>query len=305
VAVDFRMKCVKCGKKAVINIPYASKTFCHSCFVKYYEKRVKRTIAKHKMFTKKDLIGVGVSGGKDSIDLLYVLYKLGYNLVAITIDEGIRSYRNETIPFVKKLCRELGVPLHIYSFKKEIGKTLDEIVKKKKRHACSYCGVFRRHLLNKAARELGCDYLAVGHNLDDEAQTIMMNFFHSELDRMARSGAVTGVTRSKLFVPRVKPLREISEKENVVYALLKGLEYADVECPYVRDSLRADVREALNFLENKHPGVKIGLVHSFDKMLPFLKENFGKEQKLKKCKVCGEVTSGEVCKVCEFIKETK
>ena len=299
------MKCVNCGKKAVIYLPYASKAYCHSCFTKYYEKRVKKTISKHKMFTKRDLIGVGVSGGKDSIDLLYVLNKLGYNVIAITIDEGIKGYRNKTIPYVKKLCKELNVPLHIYSFKKELGMTLDEIVKNKKRHPCSYCGVFRRHLLNKAARELNCNYIAVGHNLDDEAQTIMMNFFHSELERMARSGAVTGLIKNKLFVPRVKPLRELSEKEDVVYALLKGLQYDDIECPYVHDSLRADVRDALNKLENKHPGTKIGLLHSFDKMLPFLKKNFATKEKIRVCKKCGEITSGETCKVCSFLDEVK
>ena len=297
------MNCVTCGKKAVINLHYASKSYCHSCFTKFYEKRVKKAIIKNKMFTKKDLIGVGVSGGKDSVDLLFVLNRLGYKTIAITIDEGIRGYRNKTIPFVKKLCKKLDVPLHIYSFKDEFGKTLDQVYKKKQRHACSYCGVFRRHLLNKAARELKCDKLAVGHNLDDEAQTTMMNFFRSELERMARSGPVVGIVKDRNFVQRVKPLYTISEKENVVYALLKGLEYDDIECPYVHDSLRNNVRDCINKLETEHPGIKIGIIKSFDRMLPFLKKSFpGK--KLNKCK-CGEITSGETCKVCELIKEVK
>ncbi|MEM0372323.1 MAG: TIGR00269 family protein [archaeon] len=297
-----KMKCVKCDRKAVAELPYASKTYCRKHFLEHYETRVRREISKYKMMNKKEKIAVGVSGGKDSMALLFLLHKLGYNIKAILIDEGAKEYRGKMIPFVKKLCKRLGVPLHVFTFKKEYGKTLDEIMKTK-RFACSYCGVLRRTLLNKAARSIRADKLVIGHNMDDEAQTIMMNMFRSELVRLARSGPVVGVVSDKKFVKKVKPLRQCSEKENVIYCLLNGIEYTEAKCPYAHEALRNSVRNALNALEEEHPGVKVGIVHSFDRMLPFLREYFVKKDvgKPNRCPECGELTSGRVCKACEML----
>ncbi len=298
------MKCSYCGKKAVVNLRYAGKKFCEKHFIDFYERKVRRVIKKNNMFSRKEKIGVGVSGGKDSLVMLYLLKKMHYDVTAIAIDEGIKGYRDKTLPYVKKLCAELDVPLHLYSFKQEYGMTLDQIHSKKKTLACSYCGVLRRSLLNKAARELRCDKLAIGHNLDDEVQMIIMNLTRSELLRLARSGPVVGLVKHGKFVPRAKPLRECSEKEDVIYALLKGIEYSEAECPYAHEAFRSTVREAINLMEEKHPGVKIGILRSFDRMLPFLRKYFSKTSasELNECVECGELTSGKLCKACELMK---
>ena len=297
------MKCERCGKKAVIELKYASKAYCESHFVNYYEKRVKRTITKNKMFRKNEKIAVGVSGGKDSMVMLYLLHRLGYNVEAILVDEGIKNYRDLTIPYVEKLCKKINVPLHIYSFKEEFKNTVDSISKKKKRLSCSYCGVLRRRLLNKAARDINADKLAIGHNLDDETQMILMNLFRSEIIRLARAGPVVGLVDNKKFVHRAKPLRECPERENIAYALIKGIEYEDVECPYATDAYRNGVRNALNDLEEKQPGAKIGCLHSFDKMLPILRAHFENHDSPNECEKCGELTSGNVCKACQMLED--
>lgn len=299
------MKCERCGKPAVIEIGYASKVYCSRHFINFYEKKVMRIISKNKMFNKKNNIVVAVSGGKDSMALLFILKKLGYNIKALFIDEGIKKRGNKAIDSVKKLCKKMNVPLEIFTFKKEYKYSLDEIMKKRKTKACTICGVLRRNLLNKAARRMKADILAVGHNLDDEAQVILMNFFRSELERIGRSGAIAGFMNEKSFVKRAKPLRECSEKENVIYVNLNKIRYDDKRCPYGTDALRGSVRECLDVLEEKHPSVKIGILHSFDKISPILRKHFIEkitDKRPNKCSKCGEVTNKKICRTCEMIE---
>lgn len=293
--------CSRCRNRAIIELRYAGQLLCKSCFSKLYERRVRKTIAKNGMLSRKDRTAVGVSGGKDSLVLLYLLKKFQYEPVAVAIDEGIGGYRNETIKCAEDFCRKEKIPLYLFSFKKEFGITLDEIAKKRK-NVCSFCGVMRRRLLNNAARKLKCTKLAVGHNLDDEAQTVLMNFFRSEFPRLARSGPVTGVMGMKEFVPRIKPLRECPEKEDVLYALLNNIKYSDAECPYSEQAYRSSIRNCLNELEEKYPGTKFAILRSFDKLLPILKSRYKTGENPAVCIRCGEPSAKEVCKACQLLK---
>lgn len=296
------MKCSRCNAKAVVELGYLGERLCANHFSGLFEKRIRRTIANARMLDrKKDRIAVGMSGGKDSLVLLYMLKNMHYNIVAITIDEGIRGYRDRSLPYIKRFCKKYKIPWKNYSLKKEYGFTLDSI--KNKRLMCSYCGVLRRGMLNRKARELGCTKVATGHNLDDETQMILMNLFRGELERLARAGPITGMIEDELFVPRVKPLRECSEKEDVLYALLHGIEYTDVECPYSRYAYRNIVRELLNGMEGRYPGTKFAILRNFDKMLPFLRKYYMPKEKPKRCKECGEITRGPICKFCETVEE--
>ena len=296
------MKCSRDGRKAVIELKYLGERLCAEHFSKLFEKRVRRTIANSKMLDrKKDKIAVGVSGGKDSLVLLYLLKKMHYNIVAVTIDEGIKGYRDHSLSYIKRFCAKYKIPWKVYSLKKEYGFALDDI--EDKRLMCSYCGVLRRGMLNRKARELRCTKVATGHNLDDETQMILMNLFRGELERLARAGPITGLIEDELFVPRVKPLRECPEKEDVLYAVLHGIEYTDVECPYSRYAYRNIVRDLLNGMEERYPGTKFAILKNFDKMLPFLRKYYMPKERPKRCKKCGEITRGSVCKFCEVIDE--
>lgn len=295
------MKCSRCSAKAVVELKYLGDRLCAKHFSELFERRVRRTIASSKMLDrKKDKIAVGVSGGKDSLVLLYLLKKLHYNIVAVTIDEGIKGYRDKSLRHIERFCEEQEIPWKVYSLKKKFGFTLDSIPDKKR--MCSYCGVLRRGMLNRKARELGCTKVATGHNLDDETQMILMNLFRGELERLARAGPITGLIEDELFVPRVKPLRECPEKEDVLYAILHGIDYSDAECPYARYAYRNIVRELLNHMEEKYPGTKFAILKNFDKMLPFLREYYMPKEKPKRCPMCGEITRGSVCKFCEVIE---
>ena len=103
---------------------------------------------------------------------------------------------------------------------------------------------------------IGATKIATGHNLDDEAQTILLNMLHGDPMRIVRSGPILRDPRGK-FVPRIKPLCDIPEKEIVLYAYLTGTEFQSVACPHGHEALRNDIRSFLNQMEQKHPGYQI------------------------------------------------
>ncbi len=293
------MKCQRCAKTAVIFQKYSNAHLCKTHFIEDVERKIKRDIRKFKMVGRGERIAVALSGGKDSIALLYVLHKVFRNrpdieLSAITIDEGIRGYREKTIPYAVKLTKELEVPLVIRSFEDEYGMTLDGLKKIKETAACTLCGVLRKNLLNKAARELGVSKLALGHNLDDEAQTILMNYLRGDVDRMTR---MTGKMQPGMVL-RIKPLRSIPEKEVALYAFLNNLPVSADECPYAGEALRNEIREMVNNYEVKHPGTKYSLLGGFEAIAQALRPP---DTQIVMCEKCGEPGSEMVCKTCKLL----
>lgn len=301
------MKC-KCGNEAVIYRAFEGRALCKRHFLESVDIRISRTIGQNRLIKRGEHIAVGVSGGKDSSLTLYQLKQLQpkfkLKISAILIDEGIKGYRDKTIKKARQLCKKLKVPLYIGSFKKEFDLSLDEMMKKAKAkrlkhplNACTYCGVFRRHLLNKIARKIKADKLAIGHNLDDEAQSIMANWIRGDMLRAIRVGAKAYIVKDKILVPRIKPLRDVPEKETALYAILKGFDASFDECPYASESFRWEIRDMINDLEAKHSGTKFSIVKTFDRLQPSIRKMI-KVEKLGKCKKCGEVSSQAECKVC-------
>jgi uncharacterized protein (TIGR00269 family) len=192
----------------------------------------------------------------------------------------------------------------VASFKEMYGYPLDEIVsmpKGKELTPCSYCGVLRRRALNVAAREANADKIATAHNLDDEAQTIILNIIHGDASRIARVKPVLDEAHPKL-IRRIKPLCEVPERETALYAYLKKIEFQSVPCPYARTALRSDVRTMLNRMEEKHPGIKFTIFKSIERIRPTL-ETVAQEAEIHDCKMCGEPTVGETCKPCQMLRE--
>jgi len=300
------MKCFSCNNPAVIYRKYEGRAWCKKHFSKQLEAKVKLTIRNNKLVERGDKICVALSGGKDSSLTLYLMNKFfgkrpDIEVFAITINEGIRGYRDKSIKVAKELCKELGIRHYIFSFKEEFGKSMDEIIKEKKARACTYCGVLRRFILNKKSRELGATKLATGHNLDDEIQSIFINNLKGDIGRLIRLGPKPPFTR-KEFVTRIKPLREIPEKETALYCLLNGIKFHNSRCPNSKDSIRYDVRKFINEMEEKYPGTKYNIIRNFDTMLPALRSYFADTGKVKLCPKCGEPTSREVCKACELLE---
>ncbi len=303
------MACRKCSEKPVICLPNNSAKLCRSCFIKYFEKKVKKTVAEYKLIEKNDHIAVAASGGKDSTTLIYLIKKIikdrrDIKLTAVAIDEGIHDYRDKNLEFLKNFCKEHKIELKIYSYKNEFGKSLDEILKTYKGIPCSICGVLRRYLLNKKSKELKATKLATGHNLDDESQSIIMNYFRDNMKISARLGPITGIVKDKRFIPRIKPFYFLTEKEVAAYAFLKGFMHEFTECPHSSEAYRGSIRDMLNEFEAKYQGTKHSIINSFIEILPSLKEKYKKEDhEIKSCSVCGEPCSQDTCKACQFVKE--
>ncbi len=295
------MEC--CQLQPVIELPGELK-LCKTHFIEHFEGKVLRTIRQFNLLDKDDHIGVAVSGGKDSLTTVSLLKRLSdenprITISAYAIDEGIHGYRDATLITAKKFCESIGVPLHVFSYEEEFGMPLDEILKILDVKPCSICGIFRRYLLNKKAKELGFTKVATGHNMDDEAQSIMMNQFRNDLKASARLGPRTGLKEHQGFVTRIKPLYLCSEKEVATYAFLKGILDKFTECPNVVKSYRAEVRDTLNEFENKFPGTKHNIISSFLGALPLLKGQF-RDEALGVCPQCGEPSAKDVCNACKW-----
>ncbi|MEM3725518.1 MAG: TIGR00269 family protein [Candidatus Bathyarchaeia archaeon] len=291
---------------------YSGEKLCRRCFTKSVEEKVRATIAKYQMFRFDDRIAVAVSGGKDSVSLLHVLAKIERDypkasLVAVTVDEGIKGYRDEALQIAAENCKKLGVEHHVTSFKELYGCTLDEIVKRLKKRKdegltpCAYCGVMRRKALNITARKLGADKLVTAHTLDDEVQTFLLNIFHGDIMRIAREKPVTDEAHPKL-VQKVKPFCEIPEKETALYAYIKKIKFQSMPCPYASEALRNDIRIMLNRMEEKHTGIKFTIFKSAEKMRPTM-EKMAKQEGFKECAECGEPAAEPVCKSCQMLKQ--
>lgn len=308
------MKCSLCERPASVELRYAGRVFCKDHFTRMFWKRARRTISNNDLIEPHDSLGLALSGGKDSVACLHVLHRLlrsrpDTKMMAITIDEGIAGYRANGVRIAKKNCRKLHVRHEVVSFKKSFGKTLDHIVKiGDKRETgyspCTFCGVLRRYLLNKTARELGCTKLVTAHNLDDEATTVLMNVMRGDISRLGRVGAKVGIADWG-FVQRVKPFAEIPEKESALFGFLCGLEADYSTCPYAGRSFRGSVREMLNGLESRYPGVKFSIAESAAKMADAVRSlEKRKGGSPSKCPKCGETSSSAegLCQACRCLE---
>ena len=317
--MESEITCNKCLKRpAQVRLEYGPSDYCAVCFCDLFEKRVAKANREFHLLKRGDKIAVGVSGGKDSAAVLYVLNKMAkrigdIKIVPICIDEGIKSYRDKAIKKAKELCKKLGLKLHVFNYKELFSTTMDYVTARRAyvkdwKGACSYCGVFRKYALNLASRKLGCNKLAVGHNADDIAQTVFMNFVRNEPKRMRRFGVTTEDFQQALFVTRIKPLVYCLERECALYCALRELPFHLQECPYSNESFRGEVKDFLNAVEAKHPGSKFNIIRSFLSLQKELKKtdspNLPSSTKQPgKCQECGEYTSMKTCKACQLKKE--
>ncbi len=305
--------CTVCKRReAFFFRPYSGERLCRRCFSVSIEKKVRATIAQYNMLKHDDRISVAVSGGKDSLTLLHILAKIerAYpksSLVAVSIDEGIKGYRNKALEIAAEDCREVSVEHHVVSFKKLYGYTQDEIVKRMKKEEktqlspCSYCGVLRRKALNIAAREVNADKIATAHTLDDETQTILLNLLHGDPLRIAREKPITDNVHPKL-VQRIKPFCQTPERETTLYAYIKKTRFQDAPCPYASEAMRNDIRLFLNRMEHRHAGTKFTIFKSIENIRPAI-EKIAKKAEVNECSKCGEPTTARICKACQMLQQ--
>jgi len=295
-------------------------------FVKNFENHVKQTIHKYKLLTKKDKVLVACSGGKDSTIVLYILNKFGYKPEALIIDLEIGKWSDENLENLKyNIMTRNGVfgnlqgkdiPLHVISPREIFGTSVCYLKSLAKENAgitsCMICGVMKKWLLNKKARELNATKIATGHNMDDEAQNLILNMLKGNPEMCANLGPMTGKIKDKLFVDRIKPLYFTPEADIRRYSELMGFKIQYDRCPCSVDGYRKEIRAMLNELEKKHPGIKENLVKNlaavkkvrtpmrYKKLIGNGTRKSGNESILY-CESCGEPARNRTCRLCQIL----
>ena len=292
------------SRKAAIKRPKTDEAVCKECFFQAFETEVHYTISKNALFKKGELVAIGASGGKDSTVLAYVLkvlnerYDYGIRLFLLSVDEGITGYRDDSLESVKRNQEEFELPLKIVSYEQLYGWTMDAIVQQiGLRNNCTFCGVFRRQALDRGALLLGVDKIATGHNADDIAETVLMNILRGDIARLRRCTDI--VTGTEGAIPRCKPFKYTYEKEIVMYAYFKKLDYFSTECVYSPNAYRGHARTFLKDLESIRSTTIIDIIHSGDSLA--VKSDV-KMPIQGNCKRCGYISSQELCKACILLE---
>lgn len=262
-----------------------------------FENKFEEILEKNKI-NKKDKILVAISGGKDSVTTAYLLKKLGYNIEGIFIDLCVDDYSKKSLEFIKKFCNDIKIKFHIYNLKKEQGKGMKYFWKNnEKLNHCAVCGVFKKWILNREARKLKVDYLATGHNLDDETETILLNICKGNLSLGIKSGILTKNISDKKFIPRLKPLFYFENKEIKNFAEKNKLNFVKGICPYREESYRVEIRKFIETLTKKE---KENIIKNFEKVSGKIKRESGE---INYCEICGEPSKNKICKMCKLMNK--
>lgn len=312
-------------RKAMIKRPKNLQRICKLCFYDVFETEIHNTIVNNKLFYPGERVAVGASGGKDSTVLAYILkllnerHNYGIQIVLLSIDEGIMGYRDDSLATVKRNQQQYQLPLEIVSYRDLYNWTMDEIVSCAGiRNSCTYCGVFRRQALDRGAAKLEINHVVTGHNADDMAETVLMNLLRGDVARLEKSTTIM-TSSSGSPTKRSKPFKYSYQKEIVLYAHYKKLDYFSTECTYAPEAFRGTARELMKNLEAIRPSCIIDIIHSG--------ENFVlKEKKLKRfkkasevevksdgstsrgfvdgnrCEKCGYLSSNKICKACMLLE---
>ncbi|CRK15227.1 hypothetical protein BN1708_011395 [Verticillium longisporum] len=336
--------CARCNTdRAVVKRPKNHQKICKACFISVFEDEVHHTILSSKLFSRGDRVAIGASGGKDSTVLASVLKTLnerhdyGLDLILLSIDEGIKGYRDDSLETVKRNAIQYDMPLTVVGYDELYGWTMDQVVGTVgKKGNCTYCGVFRRQALDRGSKMLGIRHLVTGHNADDIAETILMNLLRGDLPRLSRSTSImTGDDSSD--VKRSKPLKYSYEKEIVLYAHHKKLDYFSTECIYSPEAFRgqgsaedddvpscgskqghsmgsglavieaksgeaaAERASEVDFTFTKNNKNKTQATRATRKEASSITDTTSELQVLGKCKRCGYMTSQAYCQACLLV----
>ncbi|XP_025099459.1 cytoplasmic tRNA 2-thiolation protein 1-like [Pomacea canaliculata] len=296
--------CASCGGKAALKRPKTGHALCKECFYFAFEEEIHYTIESAELFKPWETVAIGASGGKDSTVLAYIMKLLnerhgyGLNLVLLSVDEGITGYRDDSLETVKRNQKQYGLPLKIVSYEELYGWSMDDIVKQiGLKNNCTFCGVFRRQALDRGAMMLNVDKIVTGHNADDIAETVIMNILRGDISRLRRCTAIMTGTDGAL--PRCKPFKYTYEKEIVMYAYYKNLDYFSTECIYSPNAYRGHARKYIKDLEKIRSSAILDIIHSGERLS--VKEDVRMPVQ-RTCQRCGYISSNEICKACVMLE---
>lgn len=304
------MKCHSCGSRAAIRMRQHRLALCKDHYIEWFVEQTERAIKKYHMFSHSDRILVAVSGGKDSLALWDVLWKLGYGTSGLYIHLGIDSegsYSNESERYAREFAAKRELELHIVNVAEMYGETIPQMAQRTRRgryKPCSACGMVKRHEMNRVARDLGYEVLATAHNLDDEVAILFGNMLTWQTELLVRQSPV--LESAEGFVRKVKPFVRFYERETAAYTLLRGIQYIEEECPHSTGSKQIYYKDLINKMEEEQPGIKlafyVGFLNTKEKGAFSSLPEAAKELELKPCPNCGQPTTREgLCAFCRTV----
>jgi tRNA 2-thiocytidine biosynthesis protein TtcA len=221
-------------------------------------QKIGQAVADYELISDGDRIMVCVSGGKDSYALLDALLLLGrkspvrYELIAVNVDQGWPGYQTDAI---EQHLRSREVPYRMVRAH-EIAEVVERVLKPEETGAtpCSLCSRLRRGVLYGLAQELGATKIALGHHLDDLAETLMLNLFYSGSLRAMPPKLVSDDGRNVV----IRPMAFVEEKDLIAYAEERRYPVVRCSCPTcgLPDQQRQVVKRLLSGLQESHPGLK-------------------------------------------------
>ncbi|MGD8552513.1 MAG: ATP-binding protein [Anaerolineales bacterium] len=279
---------------------------CADDFLTWFIKQTMYTIKRDKLFAPDAKLLVAVSGGKDSLALWDVLNRLDFHCDGIYVGLGINgelNYSARSREFAQRFADRRDLKLIVVDVESTYGATIPQASKLSARGAgkpCSLCGLTRRYIMNRTALEGNYDVLVTGHNLDDEAATLMGNTMNWLVGYLRSQSPL--LPEKQGFVRKAKPLHRFYERETAAYAFLRGIEYVQEECPFSVDAKSIYYKNLLNQIETDRPGAKQGFYLSFLQAKDQMKFNPELEQPNsldRLCVTCGQPTrGGERCAFC-------
>ncbi|MBI4260947.1 MAG: adenine nucleotide alpha hydrolase family protein [Actinobacteria bacterium] len=291
------MRCRRCRGAAVIEVRRHNAAFCGDCFERHVREQVKRAIRDHAMLEPDDRVLVAVSGGKDSLGLWDLLLGLGYRASGLYLGLGIGEYSTRSGDVVRAFAGERGAELIEVDLRRDYGYDIPTAGRKGSRSTCAVCGLSKRYVFNRAALEGGFDVVATGHNLDDEAATLLGNTLRWQTEYIARQFPV--LAEREGMVRKVKPLYRLSELETAAYAFIRGIEYVVEECPLVAGNTQLRYKEVMNALEATSVGTKTQFLLGYvERAAPLFRDGDGPPVELTPCERCGQPTTARFCAFC-------
>jgi uncharacterized protein (TIGR00269 family) len=292
-------------------MPQHKLALCKEHYLEWFPEQTQRFIEKYRMFTRGERLLVAVSGGKDSLSLWDVLWRLGYAADGLYIGLGIdggAAYSSQSQCFAEGFASERGLKLTVVDVAGEYGADIPQVAHRSQRgrgKPCAVCGLSKRHIMNRVARDGGYAALLTGHNLDDEASVLMGNTLNWFGEQLVRQGpllsAWDGLSR------KAKPFCRFYERETAAYALLRGIEYVYDECPFSDGSKLLYYKRILNQLEGDRPGAKLSFYLNFLQAKEaglFREKSDQSNLALHACPRCGQpTTSAGLCAFCRQMEE--
>jgi uncharacterized protein (TIGR00269 family) len=295
------VKCRVCREHAVIDIRRHNAGFCADHFLKHCREQVEKAISSFEMLHPGERALVAVSGGKDSLAVWDLLLDLGWEADGLYLGLGIGEYSDESGRYARAFAERRGQRLIEVDLPAEYGYDIPNGSRAAKRVPCSACGLSKRHLFDKAARDGGYDAVVTGHNLDDEAAVLFGNVLRWQTEYLGRQLPVLPARDG--FPRKVKPLVRLGEREMAAYCVLRNIEYIVEECPMAAGNRHLGYKEALNAIEIQSPGSKHDFYFGF---LARASERFQAEAtesrgELHPCARCGSPTPAELCAFCRLV----